>query len=109
MEQADIEALIRQTHDLAKENNRMLHAIRRDAWISFIGRVIFWILIIIVPTYLAYLYIQPYLSSFTGGSTQSASGTTATTSPMTGALQDLGFPPGTDLNGLIKQYQNLGN
>ncbi len=102
MEPADIETILKEARDLSKENNRMLKAIRRDAWISFIGRVIFWTLIIVVPGYLAYQYIAPYLNQSSGSAASQNDGTS-------GALQYLGFPASTTVNDVVKQFKNLGN
>ena len=34
---------------LAKDNNRMLHAIRRAAFFGAVGRILFWIVILGIP------------------------------------------------------------
>lgn len=47
---------------LTKDNNRMLHAMRREAFIGGILKFVWWVLIIIVLPYLVYVwYLQPYL------------------------------------------------
>lgn len=54
-------ATIDEVYKLVKENNRMLHAMRRDAFIKGIFGFIWWVFIIIVLPYLTYLYLKPYL------------------------------------------------
>jgi hypothetical protein len=56
----------RELLDLARDNNRMLRAMRRSAFIGGIIKFIFWILILIVIPYFTWLYIQPYLDAAIG-------------------------------------------
>lgn len=50
-------------YELAKENNRMLHAMRRDAFVGGIMKFVFWIVLFVVLPYIAYtVYLAPYLS-----------------------------------------------
>jgi hypothetical protein len=53
--------LLQKTYDLAEENNKILHEIRRSNRLSSFFRVIYWI-IIIVTAYGAYWFIQPYIN-----------------------------------------------
>lgn len=46
---------------LAKENNRMLKAMRRDAFVKSILGFVWWILLLVVVPYITWLYLQPYL------------------------------------------------
>ncbi|MEI8338044.1 MAG: hypothetical protein WCF92_02755 [bacterium] len=58
----EIENLLRETRDLAEENNKILKGIRRsNRWGAFI-KVFYWI-IFIALTIGAFAYIQPYLDS----------------------------------------------
>lgn len=50
---------------LAKDNNRMLHAIRRDQWFGFVGRLIFWAIVLALPFYLYQQYLQPIIGKVT--------------------------------------------
>ncbi len=50
---------------LVKENNQMLRAMRRDAFIKGIFGFIWWILILVVIPYVTWLYLQPYLATVT--------------------------------------------
>ena len=53
--------LLQKTYDLAEENNRILHGIRRSNRMSSLFRVAYWIFIIIAAVG-AYQYLQPYLN-----------------------------------------------
>ncbi len=48
-------------YKLVKDNNRMLKAMRRDAFVGGIFKFIWWGLILVVLPYFTWLYIQPYL------------------------------------------------
>lgn len=50
---------------LVKENNRMLKAMRRDAFVKSIFSFVWWILILVVIPYLSWLWFQPYLQTIT--------------------------------------------
>ena len=51
-----------EVYKLAKENNRMLRAMRREAFVGGIIKFVWWILILIVIPYFVYVwYLQPYL------------------------------------------------
>lgn len=47
--------------EMVKENNRMLKAMRRDAFIGGIIQFVWWIIIIVVIPYFTWLFLQPYL------------------------------------------------
>ena len=48
---------------LVKENNRMLHAMRRNAWLGGILKLIVWIALIVLPFYLYMQYLAPIMGS----------------------------------------------
>jgi len=54
--------LLQKTYDLAKENNHILHGIRRSNRLSSVVRVLYWT-VIIGASLGAYYYIQPYLDT----------------------------------------------
>lgn len=64
--------LLKKSVELAEENNRMLHAMRRSQRIAGIFRLVYW-LFIIGSAVGAYYFIQPYLGSlmnlYGGGAT----------------------------------------
>lgn len=55
--------LLEQTYELVKENNQILHRMRRDQKRAFMFRVIYWV-IILSFAYGAYFYIEPYVQKF---------------------------------------------
>lgn len=48
---------------LTKENNRMLHAMRRNAWLGGIFKVLLWAGLIIIPFWLYMQYLAPVMQS----------------------------------------------
>ncbi|MES2014785.1 MAG: hypothetical protein V4437_03155 [Patescibacteria group bacterium] len=48
-------------YELVKDNNRILHAMRRDAFIGGIIKFIFWIIVLVILPYISWLFIQPYV------------------------------------------------
>ena len=46
---------------LARENNRMLHAARRNAWLGGIIKFILWAAFIIIPLWLYMQYVAPLM------------------------------------------------
>jgi hypothetical protein len=53
------ETMIRETYRLVQDNNRMLHAMRRSAFIGGIFRFIFWIILLIGPIWFYMTYVYP--------------------------------------------------
>lgn len=66
MDQLSLEEIYR----LVKENNQMLRAMRRDAFVKGVFGIIWWIFLLVVIPYLSWLWIQPYLKSVTDAYTQ---------------------------------------
>jgi len=54
--------LLQKTYDLAKENNHILHGIRRSNRLSSVMRIIYWVAIIGISVG-AFYYLQPYIDS----------------------------------------------
>ncbi len=88
---SDIKSLLVETHALAKDNHRMLRAIRRDQWFGFAGKIIVWAVVILLPLYLYNLYVAPLISQYQGFA-PSENGS--------------GFPSFTDLQKLIDSYKS---
>ncbi|HPS21333.1 MAG TPA: hypothetical protein PLO44_00810 [Candidatus Paceibacterota bacterium] len=57
--------LIENTYNLVKENNQMLHKIRRSQRIANFTRFLYW-LIIIGITVGAFYFVQPYIDQLQG-------------------------------------------
>ena len=54
----ELKSLLTENLALTKDNHRMLRAMRRDAWFGFVGKIIFWVALIVIPLY----FLQPYLT-----------------------------------------------
>ena len=82
-----------EVHALAKDNNRMLRAIRRDQWIGFVGKIIIWAIVLLLPLYLYQQYLQPIVNCFSA-----TTGIPLTSGPF-------GFPTSADVQKLINSYK----
>ena len=56
----------KELYEMVKENNRMLKAMRRDAFIGGVIQFVWWIIILVVLPYISWLFIQPYLQGILG-------------------------------------------
>lgn len=90
----ELKRVLDETHALAKDNHRMLRAIRRDQWIGFFGKIIVWVVVLILPLYLYQQYLGPIVSRF------SVLSGIATSSPSI-----FGLPTTADLQKLINSYK----
>ena len=63
MMEEDLKELLEENLRLAKDNNHMLRSMRRAARLSFVGRIVFWIILLGVPAYLYVTYVAPVISS----------------------------------------------
>ncbi len=98
LDRTQLEQLLR----LAKDNNRMLRAMRRDAFIGGVIKLIVWAALIIIPFWLYLNYLAPVLQSATSAlqQVQQMQGVA------TGAQAQLGELSETlnGLKGLFPQY-----
>lgn len=90
----ELKRIAEETLALTKENNKMLHAMRRSHWFGLIGRIIIWIILFTLPLYLYQQYFRPLISKFS-----TTQGTTAT-SP-----GPFGLPTFADIQKLINSYK----
>lgn len=67
---------VEQILKLTKENNRMLHAMRRNAMLGTLFKLAFWIALIVLPFWLYQQYLAPVVDS-TLKAMQEAQGTSA--------------------------------
>ncbi|MHB8710019.1 MAG: hypothetical protein ACYC6X_00485 [Minisyncoccota bacterium] len=88
----ELKRVLDEMHALTKDNHRMLRAIRRDQWLGFIGRIVVWIIVLILPLYLYQQYLQPFVEKFS----------TATSTPSSGFF---GLPTSAELQKLINSYK----
>ena len=89
----ELKRQLEEIHALAKDNHQMLRAIRRDQWLGFVGRVIIWIVVLLLPLYLYQQYLQPIVSKFSS----------ATPGEMTTGI--LGLPSSADVQKLINSFK----
>jgi hypothetical protein len=89
------EPTLEEVYQLAKENNQMLKAMRRDAFVKGILGMVWWIFLLVVLPYISWLFIQPYLKTVI----DAAQGVQATQNSVNAQLQ--GLP---DFDALLKQF-----
>lgn len=71
--------LLRKTYELAKDNNKMLRAMRRNAFLGGVFRIIVWAVMVIIPLYIYFVYFQPVITELTNSvSAMKAAGANAT-------------------------------
>lgn len=66
-ENDSISEMTKETLRLTKENNRMLKAMRRDALIAGVLRIVLWLVAFGLAYYFAMTYLEPILSVVNGG------------------------------------------
>lgn len=86
--------MLDETRALTKDNHRMLRAIRRDQWIGFFGKIIFWLVVLVLPIYFYQQYLKPLTSLFA-----------APSDTATSTSSGFGFPTTTELQKLINSYR----
>ena len=60
--QPEEKEMLKKTLELAQENNKMLHSVRRSMFWGRITRVIYWVIIIGAAVGI-YYYVEPYVDS----------------------------------------------
>lgn len=58
----DLKRLVLQNIELTRENNRLLKKLRRAEIVRTIIHLVYWVIIVIVPLYLYYAYVAPYVA-----------------------------------------------
>lgn len=58
--------LLERTYALAKANNKMLRRMRRNAFIGGILKLLFWAVLLGVPIWLYFQFLQPVLAELMG-------------------------------------------
>lgn len=87
----EVKKLLEETHALARDSHRMLRAIRRAQLVGFVGKVVIWIIVLLLPLYLYQRYLEPIVSQVAPAGTSG-----------TGLF---GLPTTADLQKLIESYQ----
>jgi hypothetical protein len=57
------DSMIRETYRLAQDNNRMLHSMRRGAFLGGVFKVLIWGLMIGIPIWFYVVYLAPVAQS----------------------------------------------
>lgn len=91
----ELKRVLDETHALAKDNHRMLRAIRRDQWFGFVWKIIIWFVVLVLPFYLYQQYVGPLVAKFSV-----LSGMATSTSNV------FGLPTTAELQKLINSYQS---
>ncbi|PIR82484.1 hypothetical protein COU20_02155 [Candidatus Kaiserbacteria bacterium CG10_big_fil_rev_8_21_14_0_10_59_10] len=85
----DEDRMLEETYRLSKENNRMLHAMRRSAFIGGVVKLMVWIvLLVVLPLWLYSTYLAPVLEQMRETMDQ-VQGANASVQAQFGALQGL--------------------
>jgi hypothetical protein len=58
---------IEETLKVTRENNKLLKAMRRDAIIGGVLKMVIWLALILVSFYLSAKFLEPYLGMMTSG------------------------------------------
>lgn len=77
-----------EVYRLVKENNRMLHKMRRNAFWGGILKLVLWVIFLIVPIWLYYTYVFPVMESAMNTFEQ-VQGAGASAQAQLGGLQEL--------------------
>ena len=88
----ELQKTLDEIHALAKDNHRMLRAIRRDQVLSFFGKIVIWVIVLALPLFLYQQYLEPIVSKFS-------------VSPGTLDPGLFGLPSSADFQKMINSYQ----
>jgi capsule polysaccharide export protein KpsE/RkpR len=96
---------LKELHALTKENNKMLKAMRRDAFIGGIIHFVWWVIIIVVLPYFTWLWLQPYLEGMLNAY-QTAQGQSSEVAKTIEDLKNAGS--GFDFQKLLDMFKGMG-
>lgn len=85
----ELKRMLDETHALAKDNHRMLRALRRYQIMGFFGKIVIWAIVLVLPLYLYQQYLGPLISKFSALSETSIPGSGVFTLPTSAELQKL--------------------
>ena len=96
-EHEELKKLLEETLAVAKDNNRLLREMRRNAMLSLVAKVILYLVLLGVPLLFLSSYIGPLMSAFGG------------TSPTGENLKPglFGLPSAEQVSDLMEQYREL--
>lgn len=92
---AALTKLLQENLAVAKDNNRLLREMRRNAILGFIAKIVIWLVILGVPLFFLSTYLGPILESMSGQAVDSGQ-----FSPRL-----FGIPSEDQINQLIEKYQ----
>jgi hypothetical protein len=88
--------LLKETYKLTRENNRMIHAMRRNAFIGGIIKIVIYAALIGVPIWLLVTYVYPILNTAVG-----------TLNQVQGQVQQVQGAGSAGINNLLEQVKNI--
>ena len=94
--QAHLEALLEENLAFAKDNNRLLRLIRRDAMFGLVAKIVLWLILLGVPLFFIGSYIGPLFSAFSGATAGGA-----------GVPSPFGVPSKDQVDKLIQEYKEV--
>jgi hypothetical protein len=94
----EVKKLLQENLELAKQNNRMLRAIRRNGWVSFFWNITIWAILFIAPLYFYEQYVAPLVAQFQAVVPGAKTATTTPSGPF-------GLPSFTELENLVKSFE----
>ncbi|MDP2655921.1 MAG: hypothetical protein Q8P17_05490 [bacterium] len=89
---SELKKQLEEIHALAKDNHRLLRAVRRHQLFGIVMTVIVWLVVLIAPFYLYQQYIQPFVAKFQMTTGSDTSG-------------PFGLPTSADLQKLINSFK----
>lgn len=96
MAESNHDELLQETYKLARDNNRMLHAMRRNAFLGGIVKLVTWAVLIIAPIWFFITYLSPVLNN-----------AVSTLNQVQGQVEGI-QGAGTDgISGLMEQLKNI--
>ena len=95
----DREDLLQETYKIARDNNRMLHAMRRNAFVGGLIKFVIYAVLIIAPLWFFAKYVSPILNSAVSTLNQVQGGIDRTT--------DAGAQVGAQFSGVIDQLKKI--
>jgi hypothetical protein len=88
----ELKHLVQESVALAKENHRLLKAVRRHQIVEFYGKWILWLIVILASAYGFQVYLRPLINTYS----------TATGASTTGPF---GLPTSADIQKLIDSFK----
>jgi hypothetical protein len=85
----DLRELLRQNLAVAKDNNRLLREMRRNAVLGFALKLVVYLLLLGVPLFILSTYLGPIMEAFSGS----------------GGSSLLGAPSAEELQRLMEEYR----